>query len=399
VRNLLSDLSKTRLLAGLAAVLAAALACGGSSGGGGGGSKASYTVTINNDKSGVFASSGVPDTNGFQAYMAHLNAAGGVNGHKINVMDLDDRSDVPTALSNYQQTLSSNSLAFLENTNSAVIAAIGAKATADGIVEASPGGYKSGVGLFPYIYTLNPAGTAYYNIVSSFAASEIPNHTGASAAFIAYDSALTETFQPAMGRAMEAKGFKMTYSQLVPATAVDFAVAAGNIASAAPAIIVTSLQDTQIVQFVNQVRARNVSVPIINFSSNVSPASMKKLNDPKMFVVEYVADPTNTSSQPVNDMLKVAKQTGFTQDDDSFFWVEAYVFARVVAAAIGRCGDTCTRQSFNDALEKTSVDGAGLMAGNPGFSKDDHVMTKKAAVFQWDDSHGYLNSVKGFGLS
>ncbi len=397
MKVLSSLLGRNRALT-LSMVGLALIACGGSTTTASPGSKSTYTITVDADLSGINAPSAVPATQGFQAYIADLNSSGGVNGHHINLPVLDDRSDLPTALANYQQTLSSDSLGFLGNTNSGIVSAIGLKATQDGIAEASFPGYNTGVGTFPYVYNLNPVGPTYFNIIASFAVSQTPNPQGAKAAFIAYDSALTQTFDAPLAKALSAKGFSMAYSQHVPVSAIDLSVAAGSIASRAPAIVVTSLQDAQIVQFVQALRARSYSGPVINFSSGVTPASLKKLDDPKMYVVQYTADPTNLNNPDVAAMNKIAVKTGFASGASNQFFIENYVFAKVVAAAITKCGDKCTRDSFNSALESSKVSAGTLMAGTPGFSPTNHVMTQKVVISQWDNSAGYTAPIKGFGF-
>ena len=168
----------------------AVAACGGTSTSSSSGAKASYTLTIDTDFSGPNAAGGVAAGNGFQAYFDELNAKGGVNGHHIDLVVLDDRSDVPTALANYQQTLAGNSLGFMAMAASAVIAAVSPKAIQDGIVTSNNGGYNQGVGVFPYIYNQNPTGPTFFAAVSAFAASQVQHPQGAKAAFIAYDSTL-----------------------------------------------------------------------------------------------------------------------------------------------------------------------------------------------------------------
>jgi ABC-type branched-subunit amino acid transport system substrate-binding protein len=385
-------------------VLLLAAGCGGATTGGQQssgqtGSKATYTITVDSDTTGVNGLSGVADSDGFQAYFATANKSGGVNGHHINVEAYNDNSDVPTALANYQKTLASNSLGFFQNNPSAVIAAVGTKATGDGIPESNTGGYMAGVGTFPYVYNENPSGPTFFKIVTTFAASVVSHPKGSKAAFIGYDSALVESYQPQLGKALVAKGFSMAYSQLVPPTTVDFSVAAGGISAAQPAIVVTDLQDQQIVPFVNGLRQRGYSGPIINFGSNASSTSMKKLDDPKMYLVQYTVDPLDTGDPDVAAVIKAANDTGFTQGLNQNFYIEAWVFAKIVAAAIGKCGDSCTRDSLNKALESTTVSGGTLMAGNPGFSPTNHIMTQSAVVDQWSNSNGYLTPIKGFGFA
>jgi branched-chain amino acid transport system substrate-binding protein len=377
----------------IVAVLAAA--CGGTSTAAA--NKSAYKITVDTDFSGPNAGGGVAAGNGFQAYFADVNASGGINGHHITLVVLDDRSDVPTALANYQQTLASDSLGFMAMAASAVIAAVSPKATQDGIITSNNGGYKQGVGVYPYIYNQNPTGPTFFSTVADFASQQVTS-SGAKAAFIAYDSALVESYQPAIGKALTDKGFTVAYSQLLPPTNLDFGVSSGNIAAAAPQIIVTDLRDAQIVPFVTAIRARGYTGPIINFGSDASSGSMKKLNDPKMYLVQYTADPLNTKDPDVAHMLKVASDHQLTLGTNSLFYIENWVMAKILAAAIAKCGDTCTRSSLNSALENTTVPGGTLMAGNPGFSSTNHVMTQKVVIDQWNDSNGYLTPIQGFGF-
>jgi ABC-type branched-subunit amino acid transport system substrate-binding protein len=383
----------------MVALAALFAACGGGTATpGSSGNNASYKLTIDTDFSGPNAAGGVAAGNGFQAYFDELDAHGGAGGHHVDLVVMDDRSDVPTALANYQQTVASDSLGFMAMAASAVIAAVSPKAIQDGIVTSNNGGYNQGVGVFPYIFNENPTGPTFFAAVSSFAAAQVSHPQGAKAAFIAYDSALVESYQPAIGRALTGKGFDVAYSQLVPATNLDFGVASGNIAAASPAIIVTDLRDSQIVPFVTAIRARSYTGPIINFGSDASSGSMKKLDDPKMYLVQYTADPLDTKDPDVAHILQVASQYKLTTGTNSLFYIENWMMAKVAAAAIAKCGDKCTRDSFASALERTTVPGGTLMAGNPGFSPTNHVMTQKVVIDQWNESLGYLSPIKGYGF-
>jgi ABC-type branched-subunit amino acid transport system substrate-binding protein len=379
-------------------LIALSAACGGASTATSTGSKQSYTLTMDSDLSSNFAATGIALSNSIASYIASVNDSGGVNGHHINFVITDNRSDVPTALANYQKILASDSLADLENLNSAVVNAVGAKATADGIMENSPSGYNGGVGTFPYVYQDQPTLAQYNDLMANLSASLIGNPKGAKAVWIAYDSALQEGEQSRIAKSLTDKGFTMGYNQLVPQTAVDFSVAAGNIVAASPAIVTASILDAQKVQLVSALRSRNYTGPIVNFDSNLTTATMKRLNDPKMYSVLFTADPTDTTNKDVATMLKAAEKYGRTQGDTNAYFIDGWMVGKVVIAALARCGDKCTRQSFNAGLEKTSVSGGSLMAGNPGFSPTNHVMAQKLIVEQWDTTKGVLVPIKGYGF-
>ncbi|HEY7276753.1 MAG TPA: ABC transporter substrate-binding protein [Trebonia sp.] len=80
-----------------AALLAGALAaCSGGGGGGGGNSASSNTpIVVCSDEalSGVYAQIGESDNWGAEAYFKHVNATGGILGHKVNYISLNNQSN------------------------------------------------------------------------------------------------------------------------------------------------------------------------------------------------------------------------------------------------------------------------------------------------------------------
>jgi ABC-type branched-subunit amino acid transport system substrate-binding protein len=362
--------------------------------------KAPYYLTIGTDMSSQFTSAccSIPMANGFQAWIANVNSQGGVNDHQVVVNVLDDRADVATGLANYQQTLDSKSLGFMIEGSSTVFTPIAAKVGADKIVESNVGGYKGGIGVYPYVYNILANLPMFAVELPKFAATKVTSATGSKVAYFTYDSTLTETFQPAITKAFTDQGWKLVYSQLVPTTASDFAVAAGSIAAGSPDVVVVDLLEGQLPQFVSQLRARGVKAPIVNFSSNIADATKAKIADTNLFFLESTASPTNQSNPAVVAMDKVANATKFTTGVYNAFFIQGYVHAQIVLAALAKCGDTCTRDSLNSALENTTVPGGGLMAGNPGYSPDSHVQTKSLIVDYWDLPSASVKLAAGYSL-
>jgi branched-chain amino acid transport system substrate-binding protein len=79
-----------------AALLAGALAaCSGGGGGGGNSASSSTPVVVCSDEalSGVYAQIGESDNWGSEAYFKHVNATGGILGHKVNYISLNNQSN------------------------------------------------------------------------------------------------------------------------------------------------------------------------------------------------------------------------------------------------------------------------------------------------------------------
>jgi len=345
----------------------------------------------------------IPLANGFQAYIAHVNSQGGVDGHKININVMSDNADVATGLANFAQAEASSSLGFLLQASSNVYTPTVPRAIAAKMVESNGGGYQGGIGVFPYVYNIFANLPEFTSILPRFAATLVPNATGSKMAYISYDSALTETFRKPVASAFTDEGWTVPYSQIVPTTDADFSVPASTIASDGVSLIVTDLLVGQLPQFVTQVRADHVTAPIVEYSANIDDEEKAKIADTNVYYVEQTAPSTDTSNPAIVQMRAVGNATHFTTGlDDNSFYTEGYVHAEVLVAALAKCssgGQTCNRESFNTALNSTTVPGAGLMAGDPGFSPTNHVMTQACIVDHWVSGAAAPQVVSGFGLS
>src|ERR1700694_1536554 len=96
------------MVAGLssALILFVTASCGGSSQSGG--SKSKYVIGATLDLSGPTAAIGAPLRNSMGAYFDYINSQGGVNGHKIKFVALDDQFTGSLAVANLKQLLSQN---------------------------------------------------------------------------------------------------------------------------------------------------------------------------------------------------------------------------------------------------------------------------------------------------
>jgi branched-chain amino acid transport system substrate-binding protein len=390
--------SNARRLGILSACLVLA-ACGGQSNPPASGSKAPYQLTISTDLSGPFsASSGIPQTEGFLAYVANTNAAGGVNGHKVRMEVLDDRSDVQTGLANYQNALSSSTLAMLMEQASAIAGPVAAKAINDHLVVSNNTEYMGG-GVFPYIYDVYPSADLYAKTLGDFAATLAKSVTTPKVALLLFDTpAQRSGFGPRFEKVLKDKNWNVVYKEFVPIATVDFSVAAGTIGSAKPDVIATNLLDSQLPAFVSALRSRGVMTPVVNTVAIITDATLKKINDQNVYLLQFTISPSDTANPSVVAVRKAGAESGHIRGLENGLFMLGYVHAQVILAALAKCGDNCTREGLNGALEQTDVDSNGLMAGRPGYSKTDHTMPKKLAVVRFDSGKGFPTAVTGFGF-
>lgn len=108
------------LCLGLGSAVAGLLALGtatGTTAAGAAGGGAPLTIGYICSCTGPLASSLVAGKPAFQAWVASVNAAGGINGHKLNVIYKDDDTSATTSLTDVQQLISDHVLAIVNLSN------------------------------------------------------------------------------------------------------------------------------------------------------------------------------------------------------------------------------------------------------------------------------------------
>ena len=362
------------------------------------GAKAPYKLTLSTDLSGPFSAvAGISYAEGFEAWMTHVNQTGGINGHKVDMEVMDDRSDVTTGLANYQKSLNSDSLAFLLTAASAINGPLGPKANADHFPMSTPI-FNGGVNIPDYVYDFNFSAALAADVIVRFAESKVPSGSK-KVAFISYDTASQRASIPVLEALFKSKGWTTVYNQFVPQTSVDFSVAGGEISGLKPDFVIGNMLDSQFAGFVTSIRSRGVTVPVSNFTANIAGTTWAKINDPNVFAPTPVPSLNDLTIPAVKELNDIAKESGHTQGMGIPAWAVTYVHAQVVAAALAKCADPCTREKLNTALQNTTVDPHGLMVGRPGFSPKDRTMEKGLAIIAYDTKKSLPSPVPGFGFA
>jgi branched-chain amino acid transport system substrate-binding protein len=105
------------------AMTATALAGCGSSGDTASGSKAPYKIGVLTALTGDYSALGVPEKNAIDAYFKRVNAAGGIGGHPVKLVELDSQSATGTAVNQFRKLV----------TQDHVVAVLGPSSSGEGI--------------------------------------------------------------------------------------------------------------------------------------------------------------------------------------------------------------------------------------------------------------------------
>lgn len=304
---------------------------------------------------------------GAKACFDAVNAKGGVNGRKIELVSQDDGYDAKKALANAEGFIADKDIFALFN-------CLGTP-----MVEAMlPKVIESGIPFFaPYTGALlaRPKARNVFNIRASYPdeAEQLVQHLstiGIKRIGVAYQNNAfgKEVFE---GARLAMEKYKVTNSSAVTIenTGAD---AATKLLADAPEAILMGLAGKPTIDFVKAMRQQRKGMPLYALSVLGAAATLKALGDDAVGIAvsQVVPLPNNTGVAVVRDFQQAWKQSG-TALEPSHLALEGYINARVFVEALRRAGAKPTRESFIDAtwaLKKLDLGGFEINATEPGRS-------------------------------
>ncbi|MDB5026565.1 MAG: hypothetical protein JWO66_254 [Candidatus Eremiobacteraeota bacterium] len=334
-----------------------------------------YTVVSVTDVSGGQASNNGMAAYGPKAYFDMVNAAGGVNGKKINYVSLDTQTSVSGAVAAFEKAVGYSPVAILMGGLSVEApAAIPTAVKANIPVLASGGLPDSWV--FPprpYVYETIPA--AYQ---SAWANGEFIKRLAKEkkigkprVAVTSINSAYGADFVKDVKELGPKFGYEVVAEEITALDATDFAGGAAKFAAAKPDFVVAVQVENFAPIVVGALRANGVKAPFLNFFGGDSPALFAKLNDPDYYAYRMVAFPSDPN---LTQMEQASAKSGVGQYRTKQFFTVSWVEAMLVVDALKRCGVNCTPQQLNEQLLKTNVSYAPYTFGRVVLSDKRHTL-------------------------
>ena len=286
---------------------------------------------------------------GAKACFSALNAKGGVNGRRIELIVADDSYDVQRALSNVKGFISDrNNFALFNCMGTPMIEAMLGLVIESGIPFFAP---------FTGALSAHPKGAPnVFNIRASYAdeTEQLVRHlatVGIKRIAIAYqnNSFGKEVFNSAE-QAMAKHKVSATAIVTVENNAVDAVAAAAKVASSQPEAVLLGLAGKPTIDFVKALRLQRKGLALYALSSMGSAATLQAMGDDAMgiSVSQVVPLPSNPRVPLVLEFQQAWKAIKPDQEA-SHLALEGYINARVFAEALRRAGRSPTRSSFMES--------------------------------------------------
>jgi branched-chain amino acid transport system substrate-binding protein len=377
--------------AGLAGLLI--VACGGGSSSGGG-SKTPYIFGYTGDQTDGAASTGAPLYFGFKTYLDSVNAKGGVNGHKITFDGRDDHSDPSTGRINEQAFQSENAIAVFGLQTSPVAGALAPAAAQQKILQMGIGAPDSFViPAQPYIYSVQVGAGDMADTMIDFVQNVLIKNGTVPAtpkvAVLVNNSTTSANMAKIFQSEFQRLGWKSSVSLGIDNTATDATSQDSQIASANPDVVLAAILDNTAPFVVHGLQTRGWDKPFVAYVGASSEGTFTGLQDANYYGMRTYAYPKDASIPAAVQMLKDAGKSGVTTGLDSTFFTTGYVMGIVAIAALQKCGEPCTGEKYNAAMDKLGdVDAKGL-AGTLHIDSTHHRAINSVRFYHWTSQSGH----------
>jgi branched-chain amino acid transport system substrate-binding protein len=375
---------------GLVLGLAVVVGCGGDDDGsasadGGKASGDPYLVASTQDLTGPVASLGKPSADGFKTCVQKVNDDGGINGRPMEFQAMDDAHNPDRALTNYKQLIAKKPVAFQNHVGSAVMIPVTAeleKAKVPGI------GVNPVADLVdnPYYYSVGISTISSYNVSANYIAQEIGGTPSVGVIGLESPAGIAEAKQVA-GEMTDA-GWTAT-TQSVALDATDASSQAQKIANADPDAVILGLVATHVPFTFKSLKGAGVDVPVINFAPTADDGVLKAVNDPNFMVVRDFVTPNNSESSSAKEIRDAAAKAGTDSEANmgAIAFTKGWVGCQIVAEGLRQCGDDCTGEKLNAAMEGLSTFDVGDLSDQAlTFGSGDHQGAEDARVVKWNSA-------------
>ena len=341
---------------------------------------------------GGAAQYGVAIRNGFQLAADEINAKGGVNGNKIQLVVEDEQGKKEEGINVFKKlifqdkvlmvfgpTLSNSMFAAGPVANGAKTVVFGTSVTANGITDIGPYVFRNSVMESDVLPVTVATATKHYKLKQV-------------AVIYGNDDAFTKSGYDVFKKVLEEQKLPVTTTETYVKGDVDFKAQLTKIKASNPDAVICSCLAEEAANIMLQARGLGIKVPFIGGNG---------FNSPKLFEISklagegtFVGSPwSNTNPAPANKAFVAAYVKKYNADPNQFA-AQAFDALHVAAAALQEVklsGDIAAdREALKNALPKATINGA------TGPFKFRPAVTKSGKPGGWDaDQKPFIYVVKG----
>jgi branched-chain amino acid transport system substrate-binding protein len=355
----------------------------------------SYNIGLTGALTGPAAGTYAPAVDGLRIYIEKVNAAGGVNGKKINLILLDDSAQPARAAANATRLVTQDKVALLINASlSSTYAPVMSEATKANI----PLLFASSVcpkDVYPPANPLQFCTTAFAANYDSRAVLDFVKATAKGPVKIGFSAMAIPISRGEIDFAEELSktmGFTPVSKQIIPPPTPDYTPFATLIKDADANWVYSWAPWVTQVRTLEGLRRLGWTGDYITWAHLEAENELARLKDPKLFVVG--ANSLFQDDLPVHkEIIDAAKKAGSQYPANQM--TEGWIAGMVIEATLKAAGWPADATKVLASMQNLKVDTKGLRGGDIEWTKDNHFRTKQYyRVYRWDTDKNAIVRVR-----
>jgi branched-chain amino acid transport system substrate-binding protein len=319
--------------------------------------------------SGAAASSVKETAAGAQLYLDHVNAQGGINGQKIELVSMDDKFDPALAADNAKKLIADSKVMALFLTRGtphteAIMPLL--KDAGITLIAPSTGAMSLHSPVHPWVFNVR----ATYQKEAEHLTRHLSIPGAQTVAVIQVNDSFGADVAPGVMKVFKELGKEPAAYEVFDRKAPDFTKIAAKVAAAKPLSVIFIGTGSTVAEGVKALRAAGSKATIATLSNNASSGFIKSMgeNASNMIVSQVFPSPRSYKVAMAAEASQLATKKNIPEVTPQM--LEGFAAAKVLVAALRRCGSDITRGNIKKALETfNKVDIGGLEVS---FSPTDH---------------------------
>ena len=354
-----------------------------------------YVVGVSAALTGPSASTNAPPIEGLRLYVDRLNAAGGVNGKKIQLILQDDQGEPSKAAANAKKLLTQDNVKLLMLSSlSSTFAPVVAE-TRRANVPLMFMGAVCPKEVYPPADTLQFCTTAYAGGYDSRATLAFIKETAKEPVRIGLVAMAIPLSRGEIDYAEEhAKSVGMTPvdKEVIPPPTADYTPFATKLKDANPNWVFSWAPWITQVKTFEALRRLGWQGDYITWAHIEAEAELARIKDPRLFVIG--ANSLFQDNLPIHkQIIEEAKKGNVRYPAEQL--TEGWIGGLVLEATLKGAGWPADAAKIRAALESVKVDTQGLRGGPIEWTKDNHFRTRQHyRVYRWDQGKSAIVQAK-----
>ena len=349
------------------------------------GAQDAYVVGLTGALTGPPASTYAPAVDALRIYIERVNAAGGVNGKKINLVIEDDGAQPSKAAANTKKLISQDKAVLVINASlSSTYAPMIAESKNAGV----PILFASGVcpqSVYPPADPLQFCTTGYASQYDSQAALDFVKATAKGPVKIGFSAMAIPLSRGEIDHAEELSkkmGMTPVDKEVIPPPTPDYTPFATKLKDAGPNWVYSWAPWVTQVRTLEALRKLGWNDSVIAWAHLESEAELPRLKDNNFYVIG--ANALFQDKLPAHKEIEDAAQKAGSKYPATMM-TEGWIGGQAIEAALKAAGWPADAAKVRGAMETLKLDTKGLRGGSIEWNKDNHFRTKLYyRVYKWD---------------